>query len=75
MAPTAALWPGQTDEKELGLTYFQLSVAENTGGNAAGETIYVDNFQVPQVVPEPGTVALLGLSGMGALVLRRRAAR
>lgn len=58
-----------------GLTYFQLSVAENAGGNVAGETIYVDNFQVPQVVPEPGTVALLGLSGMGALVLRRRAAR
>lgn len=24
MAPTAALWPGQTDEKELGVTYFQL---------------------------------------------------
>lgn len=23
-APTAALWPGQTDEKELGVTYFQL---------------------------------------------------
>lgn len=23
-APTAALWPGQTDEKELGLTYFML---------------------------------------------------
>ena len=23
-APTAALWPGQTDEKELGLSYFQL---------------------------------------------------
>lgn len=24
VAPTAALWPGQTDEKELGLSYFQL---------------------------------------------------
>lgn len=24
VAPTAALWPGQTDEKELGITYFQL---------------------------------------------------
>lgn len=24
VAPTAALWPGQTDEKELGLNYFQL---------------------------------------------------
>jgi len=23
-APTAALWPGQTDEKELGLNYYQL---------------------------------------------------
>jgi NAD+ synthase len=23
-APTAALWPGQTDEKELGVTYFEL---------------------------------------------------
>ncbi len=23
-APTAALWPGQTDEKELGVSYFQL---------------------------------------------------
>ena len=27
VAPTAALWPGQTDEKELGLTYFQLDTA------------------------------------------------
>jgi len=26
-APTAALWPGQTDEKELGLDYFQLDTA------------------------------------------------
>ena len=26
-APTAALWPGQTDEKELGLSYFQLDTA------------------------------------------------
>jgi NAD+ synthase len=24
VAPTAALWPGQTDEKEIGLTYYQL---------------------------------------------------
>jgi NAD+ synthase len=23
-APTAALWPGQTDEKELGVSYFEL---------------------------------------------------
>ena len=57
-----------------GLSYFQLSVAENTGGNVAGETIYVDNFQVPQVVPEPGTFALLGL-GLSALIFRRRAVR
>jgi NAD+ synthase len=27
VAPTAALWPGQTDEKELGLTYLQLDAA------------------------------------------------
>lgn len=27
VAPTAALWPGQTDEKELGLTYYQLDTA------------------------------------------------
>jgi len=27
VAPTAALWPGQTDEKELGLSYFQLDTA------------------------------------------------
>jgi NAD+ synthase len=26
-APTAALWPGQTDEKELGLNYFRLDTA------------------------------------------------
>ncbi len=26
-APTAALWPGQTDEKELGLDYFRLDTA------------------------------------------------
>ena len=27
VAPTAALWPGQTDEKELGLDYFRLDTA------------------------------------------------
>lgn len=27
VAPTAALWPGQTDEKELGMSYFQLDTA------------------------------------------------
>jgi NAD+ synthase len=26
-APTAALWPGQTDEKEIGLNYFQIDTA------------------------------------------------
>jgi hypothetical protein len=54
-----------------GLTFFQFSVAENTGGGTAGETIYVDNFQVTPT-PEPGTFALLGLGGAALLFFRRR---
>ena len=56
------------------LTFFGFSIAENSGGNAAGETIYVDNFQVTPV-PEPGTTAVLTLGGVALLFFRRRSGR
>jgi lysozyme family protein len=49
-------------------------IAENSGGNAAGETICVDNFQVTPV-PEPGTTAVLALGGVALLFFRRRSGR
>jgi hypothetical protein len=52
-----------------GLTYFEFGIAENAG-SIAGQTFYVDNFQAT-VVPEPGTLALLGL-GLTGFLLRRR---
>jgi len=52
------------------LSYFGVSFAENSGGGNAGLTYYVDNIQV---VPEPGTFALLGLGVLSLFfVVRRR---
>ena len=56
------------------LTYFGLSIFENTGAGTAGETIYVDNFRVV-AAPEPATTALLAAGGATLLFLRRRVMR
>lgn len=55
-------------------TYFGMALAENSSGAIAGQTYYVDNFQVVPV-PEPSTFALLGLGGLSAFIFRRRAGR
>jgi hypothetical protein len=55
-----------------GVTYFAMALAQNAGA-IAGQTFYVDNFQVT-VVPEPGTFALLGLGLTGFLLRRHRLA-
>ena len=57
-----------------GLNFFGISLAENAGGGVAGETIYVDNFQVT-AAPEPGTMALAAMGGAALLFFRSRAVR
>lgn len=57
--------------------WFYVSLFSNSDGTAnTGKTFYVDNIQVQAAaVPEPSSFALLGLSGLGAMFLRRCAAR
>lgn len=55
------------------LGYFDLQVLENTAGDVAGETIYVDNFQVTPA-PEPTTTALAGMGSAALLLFFRRRA-
>jgi hypothetical protein len=52
-------------------TYFQLLVVKNSGGSLVGgdQQWYLDNIQV---VPEPATFALAGLSAVTLLIFRRR---
>jgi hypothetical protein len=51
------------------LSYFGMGIAQNAGA-IGGQTFYVDNIQV---VPEPGTFALLGLGLLSLFcVVRRR---
>lgn len=64
--------PYTISANNAGLTYFGFSISRNAGAGVEGEIAYVDNFQVA-VVPEPGTLALLGL-GLAGFLLRRRPA-
>jgi hypothetical protein len=56
------------------LSYFGFSIMENADSVVAGETVYVDNFQVA-AAPEPGTMALAAIGGASLLFWRRRAVR
>lgn len=49
-----------------------LQLGATTGGDAAGTNMFYDNVSVT-VIPEPGSLALLGLGGL-ALMRRRRSA-
>ena len=49
-------------------TFFRLGLIENGNGSAQG--VYFDNITVAPI-PEPGSLALLGLGGMAALRRRR----
>ena len=54
-----------------GETFFRLGVIVNTAAGAAVPGVYYDNISIRQV-PEPGSLAFLGL-GVAGLALRRRA--
>lgn len=63
--------PAATSALLASATWAQLILINNTG---AGSAIYVDNIAINSV-PEPGSVALLGLGGLSLLAFRRRAGR
>ncbi|MCG5060125.1 MAG: PEP-CTERM sorting domain-containing protein [Limnoraphis sp. WC205] len=48
---------------------FGVNTADNTLGAA---TVTVSNFAAPQSVPEPGTIAALGLIGLGGLLTKKK---
>jgi hypothetical protein len=48
-------------------TWWQLNIQARSG--YAGQTVYLDKIQF---IPEPGSVTLLGLAGLGLLARRRR---
>jgi len=60
---------------QTGLSYFNWGLAQNVGGPAGtgGETVYVDNIQIATTaVPEPSTIALLVMGGLGLVIMIRR---
>jgi len=48
-----------------------LQIRFSERGNSTARDIYVDNYSLTSVVPEPSSTALLGLGGL-ALIMRRR---
>lgn len=48
---------------------FGVNTVDNTFGAA---TVTVSNFAAPQSVPEPGTIAALGLIGLGGLLTKKK---
>ena len=56
------------------MTYFSVGIAENSASDVAGETIYLDNFQI-STVPEPIATGLFGAGTAVILMFRRRGVR
>jgi len=53
------------------ITAFGLYLDMNTGGDGSNGTMRVDNFTISQV-PEPATMSLLAIGGLGVLIRRRK---
>ena len=54
-----------------GATYLQLILATNNNNDPTHTTYYFDNFQISSAVPEPSTLALLGLASLLGVCQRR----
>ena len=61
---------GPQDIKDGGWTQLNMSVNLDTGAGTSG-IFYIDNIRA--VIPEPGTMALLGMGGLLMVIRRRRA--
>jgi hypothetical protein len=58
----------------LDIAWFVGTWADNGQPNGTA-TIAIDNINIVQAVPEPGSFALLGFGSLGAMIFRRRVAR
>lgn len=74
--PTSLIYAGGGAFDNANTITFELidldTVSINNGTVAAGGTGRVDNFTVVSIVPEPSTLALAGLGGLGCLLAFRK---